>query len=241
MSVDAGAAHARVLLFYVVVILWGGAKESPAQSVDIPESPKGALETRLVEAPPVFGDPAASQRMSSLSRFGRALGGSTVGVAVGTGLGLLLWRAAAAEGFGKDWDDPAWRNRSDTGDVLFGMGLVAIAAGGPVGAVAGAGLEKRRRDAYVVGGVGEVVLGGLGYGLVRQLDGNASARLVGLGVGAALGAAVGTALVASQAPRGAVAYQNGSWTVAPPEVHVWPALTADRSPSIRVTLVSVRL
>jgi hypothetical protein len=162
-------------------------------------------------------------------------------VAAGTGLGLLLWRAAADEGFGNDEYDRAGEDDPTTADILFGAGLFAIAAGGPIGAVEGAGLEDRRTDAYVVATIGEVVLGGLGYGIMRQLDGGTSGQLAGLGVGAALGAAAGTALVASQRRQGAVAYRNGSWRVAPPEVHVRPAFTADRSPSIRVTLVSVRL
>ena len=167
--------------------------------------------------------------------------GSTVGVAAGTGLGLLLWRAAAAEGFGHDEYDRPGDDDPSTADILFGAGLLAIAAGGPIGAVEGGGIEKRRTDAYVVATIGEVVLGGLGYGLVRQLGGGSAGRLAGLGAGAALGAAAGTALVASQGPRGAVAYRNGSWHVAPPEVRVRPALASDRSPSVRVMLVSVRL
>lgn len=186
----------------------------------------------------------ASRRSGTASpsfRFGRALGGSTVGVAAGTGLGLLLWRAAAAEGFGHDEYDRPGDDDPTTADILFGAGLLAIAAGGPIGAVEGGGIKERRADAYVVATIGEVVLGGLGYGLVRQLDGGTAGQLAGLGAGAALGAAAGTALVASQGPRGAVAYRDGSWRVAPPEVHVRPALASDRSPSIRVTLVSVRL
>ena len=183
---------------------------------------------RLAEAPQSF-------------RFGRALGGSIVGVVAGTGVGLLLWRAAAEEGLGDDQYDRPWRDEPDAASVLFGVGLLAIAAGGPIGAVEGGGIEERRTDAYVVATIGEVVLGGLGYGVVRQLGGETAGQLAGLGVGAALGAAAGTALVASQETRGAVAYRNGSWHVAPPDVRIRPALAPDRPPSIRVTVVSVRL
>jgi len=162
-------------------------------------------------------------------------------VAAGTSLGLLLWRGAVREGLGNR-DDRTWRDRHpDTAAILFGVGLFAIAAGGPIGAVEGAGLEDRRTDAYVVATIGEVVLGGLGYGLIHQLDGGPAGKLAGLGVGADLGAAVGTALVASQGRQGAVAYRNGAWRVAPPDIRVRPAFASSQSPSIRVTLVSVRL
>lgn len=241
-----------IFLCAVLLLTGGGPSTSTTQSTA--ETELGALRppVSLIESTEkewgagAFwgrGSPVSrrSETASPSVRFGRTLGGSIVGVAAGTGLGLLLWRAAADEGFGNDGDDPAWQDRSDADGVLFGMGLLAIATGGPIGSVVGARLDERRRDAYVLSGVGEVVLGGLGYGLVHQLEGNATGRLAGLGVGAALGAALGTVLVASQGSRGAVAYQNGSWRAAPPEVRVQPALFSDRSPSLRVTLVSVRL
>jgi hypothetical protein len=162
-------------------------------------------------------------------------------VAAGTGLGLLLWRAAAEEGLGTDRSDRLWRDEPDAALVLFGMGLLAIGAGGPIGAVEGSGLEERRTDAYVAATVGEVVLGGLGYGLVHELNGGTTGRLAGLGVGAALGAAAGIALVASQGAGGAVAYRNGTWHVAPPDIRIRPALASNQSPSIRITLVSAQL
>ena len=253
MITDAASLRGRAILLCAVLLLSGGGlMTSDAQStlgtelgallhpvslVDSTEKERrtGAFRSR---------GSLASRRSATASppfRFGRALGGSTVGVAAGTGLGLLLWRAAAAEGFGHDEYDRPGDDDPSTADILFGAGLLAIAAGGPIGAVEGGGIEKRRTDAYVVATIGEVVLGGLGYGLIRQLDGGTAGRLAGLGVGAALGAAAGTALVASQGLRGAVAYRNGSWHVAPPEVRVRPALASDRSPSIRVRLVSVRL
>jgi hypothetical protein len=225
----------------VLVLLWGlEAMGSRAQPVGKSGSERETLRAKVLHSRGTVasGRPAEA---SSSDRFGRALGGSTLGVAAGTGLGLLLWQAAAEEGLGTDRPDRLWRDEPDAALVLFGMGLLAIGAGGPIGAVEGSGLEERRTDAYVAATVGEGVLGGLGYGLVHELNGGTAERLAGLGIGAALGAAAGTALVASQAAQGAVAYRDSTWHLAPSGIRVRPALASNQSPSIRVTLVSVRL
>jgi len=157
------------------------------------------------------------------------------------GLGALLLTAAEEEGVGDDERDRLRDDAPDTGSLLFAAGLFAVAAGGPIGAVAGAGIEERRAEAYVVATFGELLLGGIGYGLASQLHDSLPVQLVGLGLGTAFGAAGGAALVASEKTRGAAAYRNGSWHLAPPEVRFRPALASNQSPSIRVTLVSVRL
>ena len=256
MTADVVSPQRWGIFLCAVLLLCGeGATASRAQSIAGTESPGASLrlvplvdsvETERGEGRIVPQNRGAfalgrAEGTARSFRFGRALAGSVVGVAAGTGLGLLLWRGAAAEGFGNNEYDRPGDDDPTTADILFGAGLFAIAAGGPIGAVEGAGIKERRTDAYVVATIGEVVLGGLGYGLIHQLDGGPGGQLAGLSVGAALGAAAGTALVASQGPRGAVAYRNGSWRVAPPDVRVRPALATDRSPSIRVTLVSVRL
>lgn len=186
-------------------------------------------------------DVASSKSSEDEAHFLRALGGSTLGVAVGTSIGLLLWKGAAAEGLDDGERPRRGHDEPDTAEILFGAGLFALLAGGPIGAVEGAGIESRRAEAYVVGGFGELLLGGIGYGLASQLHDSPSVRLMGLGIGAAFGAAGGAALVASETERGAVAYRNGTWRVVPPDIHVRPGLASDRSPSIRVTLLSVRL
>lgn len=257
MTMDVASLGGRKIFLCAILLLWGaGAMGSQAQSITSAKSagaplrpvPLGALtetvqggEATLTLRDRSLAGPARTGSTSPSFRFGRALGGSAVGVAAGTGIGLLLWRAAAGEGFSDDQYDRPWRDEPDAASVLFGLGLFAIAAGGPIGAVEGAGLEERRTDAYVVATIGEVVLGGLGCGLVRKLNGGTTGPLVGLGVGAALGAAGGAGLVMAKGTQGAVAYRDGTWRIAPPNVQVRPSFAAGGALSVDVTLVSVRL
>ncbi len=123
--------------------------------------------------------------------------------------------------------------------VMIGVG--AIIAGGPIGAVEVGGIE-RRRDAYAAAGIGEFVLGAVGFVLADRLHDSLSSRLIGLGAGVTMGAAAGAYWVASQPePEGLFSYRDGRWQVAPPDVQVDPNLATDRSPSVRVSLMSVQL
>jgi len=166
--------------------------------------------------------------------------GSFVGVAAGTSIGLLLWKGAAEAGFGEERFGHRRREGPDAATVLFGAGILAFVAGGPVGAVEGSRIEERRAGAYVSAGVGEFVLGGLAYGLVSRMHGGLTPRLLGLGVGAAIGAAGGTTLVASEAGRGAVTYRNGTWRASLPTIRVQPLTVKSGSSSVNVTFLSMR-
>ncbi|GEM_PF-5619283 len=216
--------------------------EAPHRTVPLDDSTeKGRAEVRRIALRDRRSSASGTSGKPSQSfRFGQALAGGTIGVAAGTGLGLLLWRAAAGEGLGDDRYGRPWHDEPDAASALFGLGLLAIVAGGPIGAVEGGGIEERRTDAYVVATIGEVVLGGLGYGLVHELNGGTAGQLTGLGVGAALGSTVGTALVASQGTQSAVAYRNGTWQVAPPDIRVRPPVGPNGSPSVDVPLLSMR-
>lgn len=194
----------------------------------------------VVLARPSASVPAPSGN-GSARHFGHALVGSTVGAAVGAGIGLLLIQGAKAEGR-DDHHDHRWSNtETDAAAVLSAAGLCALVAGGPIGAVEGAGIEDRRRDAYVVAGVGELVLGLLGYSLAGGLGEGTGVRLFGLATGAVFGSAAGASLLASKVDRGAVRYGDGTWEVALPEVEVRPRLGMDGSPAVNVTLMSVQL
>ena len=265
VTTDVTPPKGRTILLYAILLLCGGGPvASPAQSIlgggaaisdAQPQAP--TLQQFWLLPPWAERDPERPQRVvprdraplsstpsddpSQDAHFRRALEGSTLGVAVGTGLGALLLTAAEEEGVGDDECDRLRDDPPDTGSLLFAAGLFAVAAGGPIGAVAGAGIEERRAEAYVVATFGELLLGGIGYGLASQLHDSLPVQLVGLGLGTAFGAAGGTALVASETTRGVAAHRNGSWHVAPPEVRVRPACASGQSPSIRVTLVSVRL
>jgi hypothetical protein len=122
------------------------------------------------------------------------------------------------------------------------VGLACIVAGAPVGAVEMGRIERRRTDAYVGAAVGQFVFGVLGYVAANRLDGSPSARLVGLGTGVAVGSASGAVLVASQQKntRGLFQQNEGRWTVTPPTVRLHPNLSTRRSPSVRVTLLSMQ-
>lgn len=156
-------------------------------------------------------------------------------------IGLLLWKGTADAGLDDEREYQTWHDKPSPGEVLFMAGLCAIVAGGPIGAVEGAGIQERRTDAYVVAGVGEFVLGGLTYGLTTRLDANSTGRLLGLGIGAVIGAAGGAALIALEKESGAVSYREGTWRVSAPDIGVRPQFASSRFPSINVTLVSVRL
>lgn len=173
-------------------------------------------------------------------RYGRALAGSAAGVALGTGIGLLLWNGAAEAEVDKD-ARPRWRRGTDAAAALFGAGLIAIVSGGPIGAVEGAGIENEKIDGYIVAGVGEFVLGGLGLTLASLLHESRTSRIAGIAVGATVGAAAGAVLVRSRVERGAVTYRNGTWQISPPDTRVYPGLERDGFPAVNVTLVSVRL
>ena len=104
------------------------------------------------------------------------------------------------------------------------IGAGAIVAGGPLGAVEIGGVERRRRDAYV---------------MATELNGSLETRLTALGTGMALGAALSTALVARRpADRGLVRYGSGRWNLGAPTVRVRPRGGAGRSSSVEVTLMT---
>jgi hypothetical protein len=184
--------------------------------------------------------PSASDETEQPS-FGRILGGSAIGVTVGGGIGYALLKAGAEADPNEDTDlgeDP----ESEAATAIMGAGLVVVVMGGPIGAVDLGGIEHRRRDAYVMAGFGEAIAGMLGLALAGQLHDSRTSRLAGLGMGMALGAAGGAYLVASQERQdGLFSYQEGNWQLAPPDVHVRPNLTTDRSPSVGIALVSVEL
>lgn len=175
--------------------------------------------------------------------FGRALLGGTLGAGLGTGLGLLLLHEASRIDSEDDWRDS---RRESPEERVAGMaamiGIASIVAGGPIGAVEGGRIERRKNDAYVGAAVGEFVFGVLGYVVANRLDENTFSRLVGLGTGAALGSATGAILVASQQKnkRGLFQKNEGHWTMAPPMVRLHPNLSTRHPPSVRVTLMSLR-
>jgi hypothetical protein len=211
---------------FLVGMVSSGPEGSRAQSHSRIDRPISFPNTSDTEPPPPFG---------------RVLLGGTVGTGVGTGVGLLLMKAAA-EAVPSD-ESSRSRNspEQDAAATLTLIGVAAIVAGGPIGAVEVGGIEQRRRDAYVGAGVGEVLFGAMGYLLARSLSDATVARVCGLGIGVAAGAGGGAYLMASRAERdGLFNYKDGRWQMASPEVRVRPSLTTDRQPSVGVTLVAAR-
>jgi len=194
--------------------------------------------TRAEREVPVPSPSKGTERPS----FGRLLGGSALGVPVGMGAGLLLLRASAEADAGGDRYDRREDPEAEAAAAIGLIGVAAIVAGGPVGAVEVGGIEHRRRDAYVAAGFGELIVGALGTVLAGELHDSRTARAVGLGTGMMLGSAGGAYLVATQ-PRseGMFDYEAGHWQLGPPQVQVRPHLGTDRRPSVTVTLVSAEL
>jgi len=219
----------------LVLTLPGANRAGHAQSIDPAVSGPPAIQSPM--RPEGSGDPGESGDDHD-PHVGRILLGSALGAVGGAGLGaaLLQGAEAAREEHDGRYDDP---NRTDPTIGLSMIGVAFIVGGAPFGAVRMGGIERGRRGAYVVGGIGEFVGGGVGYTLANQVHESRTARYVGLGVGWVLGAAGGALLAASQQEQstGLVGYSNGEWQVSRPVVR--PGLTFDR-PSVGVTLVSVR-
>jgi len=158
---------------------------------------------------------------------------------VGATVGAFVFTIAGELDFGDRRSGRRNPPGAEAAGALFVIGAGAIAAGGPLGAVEIGGAERRRRDAYVMATVGEVLVGGAGYGVATGLNGSLETRLTALGAGMALGAALGAALVARRpADRGLVRYGSGRWTLGAPTVRVRPRGGAGRSSSVEVTLMT---
>lgn len=183
---------------------------------------------------------SAERRAGDSPRIGRALLGSTIGVGAGVGIGLLLLKGAAEGSPDEEVDNRRERQASDAAATMTLIGVAAMAAGGPIGAVRGAGIERNRRAAYIGAGFGELVGGLLGYALAGQLHDSTPSRLVGLGAGMAAGSAAGAVWVASAqgGKKGLLRYRKGRWRVSTPDVRVRPGLATGRKPSVGVTVVS---
>lgn len=186
---------------------------------------------------------SSSQEKPDRSSLGKILGGSALGVSAGMGTGLLLLKASAEIDPNGDRYDRGENPESEAAVAVGVIGLAAIVAGGPIGAVEIGGIAHRRRDAYASAGFGEAIVGMLGIALADQLHDSSTARLVGLSTGMVLGSAGGAYLVASREKKsnGLFSYRDGDWQVAPPNVRVRPHLMSSRTPSVGVALVSVEL
>jgi hypothetical protein len=173
--------------------------------------------------------------------FGRVLGGSAIGATAGAGVGLLLVKAGSEADPDGD-PNPGVQPESEAAATIIAAGLAAFVVGGPIGAVEIGGIEERRRDAYVMAGFGELMVGALGIALAGQLHDSPTARLAGLGTGMVLGAAGGAYLVASKEEQdGLFSYRKGQWRTSVPDMRILLHSTIARSPSVGVTVVSARL
>jgi len=241
--------HRPVVLFGVFLCLCGGfgielahAQLTPSPNALQKEEANVSVNLTLrgVRMSPGWTTPDR-ERGDSL-RVGRALVGSTIGVGAGVGIGLLLLKGAAEGSPDEEADNWREQQASDAAGMMTLIGVAAMAAGGPIGAVKGGGIERNRRDAYVGAGVGEFVGGILGLVLAGQIHDSTPSRLIGLGMGMAVGAAAGAVWVASaqktQREDGLFSYQKGRWQLSAPDVQVRPHLTTNRLPSVGVTVIS---
>lgn len=189
---------------------------------------------------PVRALPLANARADEELPTGRTVLASAGGVALGSALGLLLLSGAKEANIEEDRYPDWYRSEPDAGESLFAASLIAFAAGGPIGAVEGAGIDRRKMDGYIVAGVGEFVVGGMGFGIGRLIHDSPTSRLAGLALGVTVGAAAGALLVASKERRSAITYRSGFWHVSSPAIRVTPGFVPGASPRVSVDLVAVR-
>lgn len=183
-------------------------------------------------------NPSEEERAPS---FGRILGGSSIGMVVGGGLGVLLIRQSSQVDHSDQWGRPRRDPEAEAARVMGMVGLACVVAGAPIGAVELGGIERRRRDAYVAAAVGEFVGGVLGYLLADRMHGSTSSQLVGLGAGVTLGAASGAAFIPSKKNQtGLFDYRSGTWNVSRPTAHARLPLSQVGSPAVGMTLVSMQ-
>jgi len=227
-----------VVLFVGGVLVWGlpGADRAvraqpTVRSASIQMVPQGA---RLS---------GTAGRMDSPDPHpGRIVLGSALGAVGGVGLGAALLRWAAVmdrEQEDRVYDDPS---RADPAAGIALLGAAVIVGGAPFGAVRMGRIENGRTGAYVLAGVGEFVVGALGYALANRLHESPSSRLVGLGTGVVVGAAGGALVAPTQEEQstGLVGYEAGEWRVSPPDVRVHPNVEGRQPPSATVALLSLR-
>ena len=220
-----------------------------ARTVDAPLSPlptgahdtrdTRALRARLLAA---TAPPSSNRDEIPEPHFGRALLGGTLGIGIGTGTGLLLLTASASVDPETESSPDVDQEAGEAASMLALLGVAAIVAGGPFGAVEMSGIERRRRGAYIGAGIGEFVFGVLGYVIANQLHRSISARLAGVGAGMALGSATGAVFGAlhQRSQRGLLRHAEGEWSVASPTVQLRLHRSTRHPPSVGVTLMSVR-
>lgn len=229
----------------------GGASAQPFAPLPVDAAPRGltlmpveqvhAHALRVRPSPPDASlSPSRDERPSP--HFGRALLGGTLGIGIGTGTGLLLLTASTSVDPETESSPDVDQEAGEAASMLALLGVAAIVAGGPFGAVEMSGIERRRRGAYIGAGIGEFVFGVLGYVIANQLHRSISARLAGVGAGMALGSATGAVFGAlhQRSQRGLLRHAEGEWSVASPTVQLRLHRSTRHPPSVGVTLMSVR-
>lgn len=242
-----GMAVSAILSFLVA---WGVGSTLRAQSFDEPVDKlvRGSNVSTPGITPNIRGvglhpDSSASTSSGMTDpHFGRALLGSTIGAAIGTGTGLVLLETASNAEPSTSRHDRRNNPEEDAAGAAFMVGLACIVAGGPVGAVEMGRMKRYRRDAYVGGVVGEFVGGVLGYVLVNHFGGNRRGKLVGMGMGVILGSATGAVLIAEQnVNTGLVHYDSERWHISTPRVQAHLPVHSASSSAVGITLMSVQL
>lgn len=202
--------------------------------------------TRRLQAVPKEMDVSWTNGESSgRSRFGKAMVGSSIGVAIGGLLGAALIAGASGEDrqgspAGSD-DDNSHR------PALGATGLLFIVAGGPVGAVRNADIRNGRFQTYAVSVLGQLLIGGAAAalgGAIGQGDPGSAIGAVALGApGAALGAAGGAVIGAPSRTRSAVHLDanTGSWTLQVPTVQIAPRPGPAKRVAGRASLITIEL
>lgn len=152
-----------------------------------------------------------------------------------------LFIAAAPE----NKDRPPFRDDDNSPKSLA---LLLIAGGPPTGAILYPDIPRDQPGSYMMGVIGELVLGGGGAALGAALGGNSEngqlAGALGLGIpGVVLGAAGGAVLGAPDrsSAHGTLHYADGEWTVGPPSVRTGIHLQPEPGLHSRVSIITVDL
>lgn len=255
----------RIGSLSLVLLLLGSGSSLYAQFGPVPEhrhrSPNSRSESQAAHAHPggtssrdpalvlrvpgTLPEPTRAAAETTDPHFGRTLLGSALGAAVGAGVGGLLLKGAAMAESDTDREDRINGNvgEPDPATIAAMIGIACVLGGAPFGAVRMGRIEQDRTGAYVLAGVGEFVVGALGYALAHRLHRSTPSRLVGVGSGVVVGAAGGVMIAASQREQSIalVGYESGEWNVSPPDVRMRSNLGAPQSPTMTVSLLSLRL
>jgi len=191
--------------------------------------------------------PRFPSRQQFRPRFREVLAGSMVGATIGVPIGVLLMKGAADENAA--FDNEVGERDNCCALRRLGIGLLGaafIGSGAAFGAVQR--FEEKRGSIYAGAVIGQLLIGGVGFGIGFAVGSTYDAAVAG-GIVAgipfsALGAAGGAVRAASRIETedgpGAAQFRGGEWHLGIPTVRMQPSVFEMDRRTIRVTVLTAR-